>query len=136
MPRAAPTYATAACAPRLPAPSLPAPRLPARCLPRLHRLVACRIRTREACRPSSATPPPPSLLACAMRCNSAPSRLLEPATRTQRSRSVPTLNPRSAPGARLAVTVRHGQSQTVAVGAAQQQPVAVPHVSILWLDVL
>eukprot|EP00964_Phaeocystis_antarctica_P107806 scaffold72479_cov62-Phaeocystis_antarctica.AAC.1 len=32
----------------------------------------------------------------------------------------------SAPGARLAVTVGHGQSQTVAVGAAQQQPVAVP----------
>ena len=31
----------------------------------------------------------------------------------------------SAPGARLAVTVGHGQSQTVAVGAAQQQPVAV-----------
>eukprot|EP00964_Phaeocystis_antarctica_P114785 scaffold78734_cov69-Phaeocystis_antarctica.AAC.6 len=37
----------------------------------------CRIRTREACRPASATPPPPSLLACAMRCASAPSRLLE-----------------------------------------------------------
>eukprot|EP00964_Phaeocystis_antarctica_P120304 scaffold84075_cov76-Phaeocystis_antarctica.AAC.1 len=32
----------------------------------------------------------------------------------------------SAPGARLAVTVGHGQCQTVAVGAAQQQPVAVP----------
>ena len=32
----------------------------------------------------------------------------------------------SAPGARLAVTVGHGQSKTVAVGAAQQQPVAVP----------
>ena len=80
MPRAAPTYATAACAPRLPAPRLPAPRLPARCLPRLHRLVACRIRTREACRPASATPPPPSLLACAKRCDTAPSRLLEPAT--------------------------------------------------------
>ena len=51
----------------------------------------------------------------------------------------------TAPGARLAVTVGHGQSQTVAVGAAQQQPVAVPRypatgsgatVSILWLDVL
>ena len=66
--------------PRLPAPRLPAPRLPARCLPHLHRLVACRIRTREACRPVSATPPPPSLLACAKRCDSAPSRLLEHAT--------------------------------------------------------
>ena len=31
----------------------------------------------------------------------------------------------SAPGARLAVTVGHGQSQTVAVGAAQRQTVAV-----------
>ena len=70
-------------APRLPAPRLPAPRLPARCLPHLHRLVACRIHTREACRPVSATPPPPSLLACAKRCDSAPSRLLEHATLRQ-----------------------------------------------------
>ena len=38
-------------APRLPAPCLPPPRLPARCLPRHHRLIARRIRTREACRP-------------------------------------------------------------------------------------
>ena len=70
-------------APRLPTPRLPAPRLPARCLPHLHRLVACRIHTREACRPVSATPPPPSLLACAKRCDSAPSRLLEHATLRQ-----------------------------------------------------
>ena len=32
-----------------------------RCLPHLHRLVTCRIRTREACRPVSVMPPPPSL---------------------------------------------------------------------------
>ena len=31
----------------------------------------------------------------------------------------------SAAGARLAITVGHGQSQTVAVGAAQRQTVAV-----------
>ena len=74
-PRRAPRLPTPRLlAPRLPAPRLPAPHLPARCLPRLHRLVACRIRTREACRPASATPPPASLLACAKRCDSAPSR--------------------------------------------------------------
>ena len=66
--------------PRLPAPRLPAPRLPSRCLPRLHRLTARRIRTREACRPASTTPPTPSLLACAKRCASTPPRLLEHAT--------------------------------------------------------
>ena len=32
---------------------LPPPRLPARCLPRHHRLIARRIRTREACRPAN-----------------------------------------------------------------------------------
>ena len=55
---------------------VPAPRLPCH-----HRLIARRIRTGEACRLVSATPPPPSLLACAIsRCDSATSRLLEPAT--------------------------------------------------------
>ena len=37
----------------------------------------------------------------------------------------PTTPYSSAPGARLAVTVGHGQSQTVAVGAAQRQTVGV-----------
>ena len=74
-------------APRLPAPRLPAPRLLAPCLPAMpacampchHRLIAHRIRTRAACHPVSASLPPPSLLACATRCDSSTPRLLEPA---------------------------------------------------------
>eukprot|EP00964_Phaeocystis_antarctica_P048636 scaffold28162_cov49-Phaeocystis_antarctica.AAC.1 len=77
-------------APRLPAPWLPAPRLPSRCLPRLHRLTARRIRTREACRPASTTPPTPSLLACAKRCPRDSSNLPPCATLATLCDSAPT----------------------------------------------